>query len=90
MTNPAFPIVSFTRTMEWHDVHDSPAWAAGSSMISSMGASIMPENRSAWSWQPPHHFERSGPTTLCMYSTDLRYHWLLNDALRWAEDSHSS
>ena len=30
------------------------------------------------------------PTTSCMYSIDLRYHWLLNDEKWWAEEFHWS
>ena len=33
-------------------------------------------------------FRRLRPTTSCMYSIDLRYHWLLNDEKRWADDCH--
>ena len=40
------------------------------------------------SWQPPHHLEGLVPMTSCMYSTDLRYHWLLKEEKWWAEDSH--
>ena len=57
------------------------------SMILRMGVSIMPLNSSAGSWQPPHHFDGFTPTTSCMYSMLLRYHWLLNDE-KWCAEPH--
>jgi hypothetical protein len=73
------PIVLLTWTMEWHEVQESPAWASGVWICSLMGRSKRPLKKTAWSWQPAHHFEGRVPTTSCMYSMDLRYHWLLND-----------
>src|SRR5881409_1898818 len=49
---------------------------------------MRPVRSTAWSWQPPHHFDGFVPTTSCMYSIDLRYHWLLNDEKWCIEDSH--
>src|SRR5262245_12121066 len=40
------------------------------------------------SWQPPHHLDDLVPTTSCMFSIDLRYHWLLNDEKWCADESH--
>ena len=90
MTNPAFPEVSFTRVTAWQETQASPALAAGRSTISASGRSISPEKRTAWSWQPAHHLDGVTPTTLCMYSMDLRYQGLLNEANRCADSAHWS
>ena len=79
MVKSPWPMVLFTWTTEWHDVHDRPAWASSVWICSLMGRSNRPLKNTAWSWQPAHHLEGRVPTTSCMYSTDLRYHWLLND-----------
>jgi len=42
----------------------------------------------AGSWHPPHHFDGLVPTVSCMYSIDLRYHWLLNEEKWCAELNH--
>src|SRR2546425_5065671 len=49
---------------------------------------MRPVRSTAWSWQPPHHFDGFVPTTSCMYSIDLRYHWLLKDEKWCIDDSH--
>src|SRR5207249_10095393 len=74
--------------MEWHDVHASPACASGVAICSLIGRSNRPLKNTAWSWHPAHHFEWRVPTTSCMYSIDLRYHWLLSDEKCCIEDSH--
>ena len=85
---PPWPMVLSTSTIAWQATHPRPAWASGVCSTSLIGRSIMPLNISAGSWQPPHHFEGFGPITSCMYSIDLRYHWLLNDDRWWAELYH--
>ena len=90
MTKSPWPIVLSTCEMEWHEVHASPAWASGVSICSLMGRSNRPLKNTAWSWQPAHHFEGFVPTTSCMYSIDLRYHWLLNDEKWCADEFHCS
>src|SRR4030095_15304617 len=49
---------------------------------------MRPVRRIAMSWHPPHHFEGFVPIVSCMYSIDLRYHWLLKEEKWWADDSH--
>jgi hypothetical protein len=66
-----------TAVIMWQAVQVIPACAWGVWTISWIGVSIIPDWRIAGSWQPPHHFEASTPATSCMYSIDLRYHWLL-------------
>ena len=78
-------MVLSTSMIEWHATQPSPACASGVCSTSLIGRSIIPLNISAGSWQPPHHFEGFGPITSCMYSTDFRYHWLLNDD-RWCAE----
>src|SRR5438128_3120045 len=51
---------------------------------------MRPVRSTAWSWQPPHHFDGFVPTVSCMYSIDLRYHWLLNDEKWCIDDCHCS
>ena len=85
-----WPIVLFTCTIEWQDVQLSPTWASGVSTCSLIGRSNLPAKITAWSWQPAHHFDGFVPTTSCMYSIDLRYHWLLKDAKWCAEEFHWS
>ena len=68
-----------TCTIEWQDVQLRPACASGVSICSLIGRSKRPLKKTAWSWQPAHHFEGWVPTTSCMYSIDFRYHWLLKD-----------
>ena len=58
------------------------------SICSLMGRSNRPLKKTAWSWQPAHHFEGRVPTTSCMYSMDFRYHWLLKEEKWWAEELH--
>ena len=84
------PIVLLTCTIEWHDVQPSPACASGVSICSLIGRSKRPSKNTAWSWQPAHHFDGFVPTTSCMYSIDLRYHWLLNDEKWCADEFHWS
>ncbi len=84
------PIELLTCTIEWHDVHARPTCASGVSICSLIGRSNLPANTTAWSWQPAHHLEGFVPTTSCMYSIDLRYHWLLNDAKWCADEFHCS
>src|SRR5881296_166871 len=74
-----WPMLLPTCTMEWHDMQPKPFCASGVSTCSLMGRSNRPLKKTAWSWQPAHHLEGRVPTTSCMYSTDFRYHWLLND-----------
>src|SRR5262245_54813530 len=81
-------MVSFTPTIEWQTRQPIPACACGVSICSAIGRSIRPVRSTAWSWHPPHHLEGPVPTTSCMYSIDLRYHWLLNDEKWCMEDSH--
>ena len=88
MTNPAFPIVSFTRVIAWQETQPSPALAEGRSTISASGRSMSPLKSTAWSWQPAHHFEGVTPTTSCMYSIERRYQGLLKDAKRCADSLH--
>src|SRR5262245_24946375 len=79
--------------MAWQPVQASPACDSGLSMISRSGRSMSPEYSGAGSWQPAHHFADCTPFTSCMYSIDLRYHWLLNDekwcalSFHWAKTS---
>src|SRR5581483_12060037 len=82
-------MVLFTRAMEWHIMQPKPACAWGVCTIWRMGVSIMPLYSTAGSWQPPHHFEGRVPTTSCMYSMLMRYHWLLKDEKWCAELCHS-
>src|ERR1035441_735394 len=82
------PIVLFTSAMEWHIMQPSPACASGRCTICLIGVSISPAYSTAGSWHPPHHFEGLVPTVSCMYSIDLRYHWLLNDEKWCAELNH--
>ena len=84
------PIVLLTCTIEWHDVQASPACASGVSICSRIGLSNFPSKSTAWSWQPAHQRDGFVPTTSCMYSIDLRYHWLLNDERWWADEFHWS
>ena len=84
------PIVPFTCTIEWQDRQPRPTWASGVSICCRIGVSNFPAKSTAWSWQPAHHFDGFVPTTSCMYSIDLRYHWLLNDAKWWADEFHWS
>src|SRR5262245_19223724 len=72
-------MVLCTRAMEWQAVQESPAWASGVPRISCTGRSMRPENSGAGSWQPAHQREAGMPAMDCMYSMDLRYHWLLKD-----------
>ena len=88
ITNPAFPMVSFTRVIAWQETQPSPALAEGRSTISASGRSISPLKRTAWSWQPAHHFDGSVPTTPCMYSMERRYQGLLKEAKRCADSLH--
>src|SRR3990172_8702578 len=81
-------MVSGTWTIEWHTRQPIPAWASGVVICSRIGVSIRPVRRIAMSWQPPHHLDGEVPTTSCMYSTDFRYHWLLNEEKWCAEESH--
>src|SRR5262245_36199666 len=81
-------MVSRTCTMEWQTRQPMPACACGVSICSTIGRSMRPVRRTDWSWQPPHHFEGPVPTTSCMYSIDLRYHWLLNEEKWCIEESH--
>src|SRR5712692_7219974 len=81
-------MVSFTLTMAWQAVQASPTWASGVSRICRIGVSIIPLSRMATSWQPPHHLEGRVPIVSCMYSMDLRYHWLLKEEKRWADSDH--
>src|SRR2546425_12782932 len=81
-------MVSFTATIEWQTRQPIPAWACGVSICCTIGVSIRPVRSTAWSWQPPHHLDGFVPTTSCMYSIDLRYHWLLNDEKWCIDDSH--
>src|SRR5690349_10914035 len=74
-----------TWTMEWHARQPSPACASGSWTSSVTGRSNFPSSSSATSWHPAHHFEAGTPAMPCMYSIDLRYHWLLNDE-KWCID----
>ena len=90
MVKSPWPIVLFTCTIEWQDVQLSPTWASGVSTCSLIGRSNLPAKITAWSWQPAHHFDGFVPTTSCMYSIDLRYHWLLKDAKWCAEEFHWS
>src|SRR6476469_5003521 len=79
MVKPPLPIELSTWTMAWQEVQASPACASGVSICSLIGRSKRPLKKTAWSWHPAHHFEGWVPTTSCMYSIDLRYHWLLKD-----------
>ena len=63
----------------WHELQPSPVCASWVAMNVSTGWSIIPLKSSAWSWQPAHHLADSTEFTSCMYSIDLRYHWLLKD-----------
>ena len=74
--------------MEWQEAQVRPAWASGVSSRPRIGVSNCPLNSTAWSWQPAHHFDGRGPITSCMYSTALRYHWLLKEEKWWAEERH--
>src|SRR5262245_928077 len=65
-----------------------PACDSGVSICSLMGRSILPVSSTAMSWHPPHHFEGLVPIMSCMYSIDLRYHWLLKDEKWCIEPSH--
>src|SRR5712692_7662525 len=86
---PPWPMVLSTWTIAWQDIQPKPFWASGVSIISRMRClCIFPARISAWSWQPPHHREDFTPMVSCMYSTDLRYHWLLNDAKWCIELNH--
>src|SRR5436309_3735741 len=76
--------------MLWHMRQLKPALASGRSTICLMGVSNMLLKSSAGSWQPAHHFEGFTPATSCMYSTLLRYHWLLNEEKWCAELCHCS
>src|SRR5678816_1135672 len=87
-TKPPWPIVSFTWTMEWQTRHPMPACDSGVSICSLIGRSILPVSSTAMSWQPPHHFDDFVPMVSCMYSIDLRYHWLLKDEKWCMEPSH--
>src|SRR5207237_10934025 len=78
-------MVLFTWAMEWHIMQPSPAWASGLCTNCLMGVSILPAYSTAGSWHPPHHFEGRVPTVSCMYSTLLRYHWLLNEE-KWCTE----
>src|SRR5262245_55601541 len=49
---------------------------------------MRPEKSGAGSWQPAHQREAGTPATDCMYSMDLRYHWLLNEEKWWALSFH--
>src|SRR3954470_15019351 len=90
MSKCPWPIVLCTLVIEWHDVHERPACASGVSICSFIGRSKRPLKNTAWSWQPAHHFDGFVPTTSCMYSIDLRYHWLLNDEKWCADEVHCS
>jgi hypothetical protein len=83
-----WPIVLLTCTIEWHDVQLRPACASGVLICSLIGRSKRPLKKTAWSWQPAHHFDGCVPTTSCMYSIDFRYHWLLKDEKWWADADH--
>ena len=89
MTNPPWPMVSFTCAMEWQDMHPRPFWPSRVSSTSRMGCvCILLAKTRAWSWQPPHQSEGLTPTVSCMYSMALRYHWLLNEAMWCIELCH--
>src|SRR5215468_2047340 len=90
MVKSPFPIELCTLVMAWQEVQASPARASGVSIWSLIGRSNRPLKKTAWSWQPAHHFEGLVPTTSCMYSIDLRYHWLLKDEKWWADEFHWS
>src|SRR5688500_657178 len=83
-------MVLATWVIAWQAVQPRPAWASGSWIISRTGFSIIPENSGAGSWQPAHQRAGFVPTTSCMYSMDLRYHWLLKDEKWWALSFHWS
>ncbi len=75
-----------TCTIEWQEVQPSPFCASGVSTCSLIGRSKRPLKKTAWSWQPAHHLVGRVPTTSCMYSIALRYHWLLKDE-KWCADA---
>ena len=79
MVKSPWPMVLPTWVIEWHEVQPRPFCASGVSICSLMGRSKRPLKNTAWSWQPAHHFDGFVPTTSCMYSIDLRYHWLLKE-----------
>ena len=82
ITKSPCPIELPTWLMEWHDTQPRPACASGLSICSLTGVSNVPAKIIAWSWHPAHHLDGVVPTVSCMYSIDLRYHWLLNDENR--------
>src|SRR5919109_2784491 len=81
-------MVSRTWVMAWQAVQASPTWASGVSRSCRTGVSIMPLSSRATSWQPPHQRDGRVPMTSCMYSMDLRYHWLLKEEKRCADSDH--
>src|SRR5439155_25146728 len=80
---PPCPSELSTCTMAWQDMHPSPFCPARVFSMSRIGYfCIWLAIERAWSWQPPHQSEGLMPTVSCMYSSDFRYHSLLNDA-KW-------
>src|SRR5215831_1827806 len=88
IVKPPWPIVLSTETIAWHATQPRPTCDSGRLMIFLIGVSIRPLKSTAGSWQPPHHFDGFTPTTSCMYSMLLRYHWLLKDEKWCAEPNH--
>ena len=72
MVKSPLPIELATWVMAWQEVQARPACASAVSICPLIGFSKRPLKNTAWSWQPAHHLLGWVPTTLCMYSIDLR------------------